>query len=452
MSFSKYQPLDLSQHQIRLLTIDPNLSQDEGLIQCRIRNFSFLARKESVNKPRTIDFKSSTDFVMARLPAVTAQPERPSPEETNLTPYTSLIAGQAASVRYVALSYTWGPSCFETEKEILINDGRFRVRENLWKFLAASRGRITDNMWIDQLCIDQLNVAERNHQVMKMAQIYAAAAFVIIWLGTHADLSYELFSYLADPLRKGVRDFPMIYQYFNIEINETVQISSEESHPPIAQEQETLERLRCASEALAHREYWSRLWVVQEILWAQDIIVSCGGLSVSWTNLLDLMQFFGIAHVQELANARSVFKERYIHPPIVLKYCQLGCSEKADKVFALQSLFPPSYQLEVDYTKPLKDIFLDLLRVLSQGPEWFGVDGGYYWPPNELFMLIIASLKKELDLHELSEVEVADAILLEVKVFMNDSAVCSCFYHNIRRSVIKELQDLLNNMDCQNWR
>jgi hypothetical protein len=37
--------------------------------------------------------------------------------------------------------------------------------------------------WIDALCIDQENDAERNHQVEHMGQIFAEAVMVHIWLG-----------------------------------------------------------------------------------------------------------------------------------------------------------------------------------------------------------------------------------------------------------------------------
>ena len=37
-------------------------------------------------------------------------------------------------------------------------------------------------LWIDQLCIDQHNTSERNHQVNMMSQVYAKAASIVVWL------------------------------------------------------------------------------------------------------------------------------------------------------------------------------------------------------------------------------------------------------------------------------
>lgn len=37
-------------------------------------------------------------------------------------------------------------------------------------------------MWIDQICIDQSNTIERNHQVATMSHIYSNAIAVVVWL------------------------------------------------------------------------------------------------------------------------------------------------------------------------------------------------------------------------------------------------------------------------------
>jgi hypothetical protein len=72
---------------------------------------------------------------------------------------------------------------------ILIDDRPFRVRPNLYAFLTdLSESRETgghgfENLWIDATSIDQNHIAERNHQVGIMANIYARAVRVVLWLG-----------------------------------------------------------------------------------------------------------------------------------------------------------------------------------------------------------------------------------------------------------------------------
>lgn len=69
---------------------------------------------------------------------------------------------------YIALSYTWGPS--EPTHDFI----GIAVRENLWLFLEQMKlSKQKQWLWIDAICIDQSNVAERNHQVQMMRSIYS---------------------------------------------------------------------------------------------------------------------------------------------------------------------------------------------------------------------------------------------------------------------------------------
>lgn len=41
----------------------------------------------------------------------------------------------------------------------------------------------TVTLWIDSICIDQSNLAEKSMQVALMGQIYSLASSVMVWLG-----------------------------------------------------------------------------------------------------------------------------------------------------------------------------------------------------------------------------------------------------------------------------
>jgi hypothetical protein len=45
-------------------------------------------------------------------------------------------------------------------------------------------------LWIDAICIDQNNLAERGHQVERMGRIYDCATEVLIWLGIFKSLEH----------------------------------------------------------------------------------------------------------------------------------------------------------------------------------------------------------------------------------------------------------------------
>jgi hypothetical protein len=83
-------------------------------------------------------------------------------------------------LEFRALSYTWGnPSPTHV---IFINNIAFTVRQNLWLFLKQERqSKRFGRIWIDALCINQLNTGERNHQVALMKEIYSQVISCYIW-------------------------------------------------------------------------------------------------------------------------------------------------------------------------------------------------------------------------------------------------------------------------------
>ncbi|OTB15164.1 hypothetical protein K445DRAFT_36833, partial [Daldinia sp. EC12] len=99
----------------------------------------------------------------------------------------------ASTPRYDALSYTWkqdkdnGGNSNETNKDIVCNNARLSVEVNLFNCLKQleKNGRHYDrDLWVDAICIDQGDEAERSQQVSIMADIYKLAECVIVWLGT----------------------------------------------------------------------------------------------------------------------------------------------------------------------------------------------------------------------------------------------------------------------------
>ena len=115
--------------------------------------------------------------------------------EADIAKAQNMGAGQKG---YVALSYTWGDPIWrsegpdsdegktylDAEHEIVCNGVPFLVRKNLYVVLFRLRCLSgAERFWIDALCIDQDNVAERNAQVAMMGEIYDKAGSVLIWLG-----------------------------------------------------------------------------------------------------------------------------------------------------------------------------------------------------------------------------------------------------------------------------
>jgi hypothetical protein len=85
--------------------------------------------------------------------------------------------------KYYALSYCWGAS--ERSDKIRCNGATIQVTPQLKAGFRELQEipELRTWFWIDQISIDQSNLAERSEQVQLMTQIYSNAACTVVWLG-----------------------------------------------------------------------------------------------------------------------------------------------------------------------------------------------------------------------------------------------------------------------------
>lgn len=100
---------------------------------------------------------------------------------------------------YEALSYVWGDP--NVTRRILLEAGDQDLRDGLDQELlylevtvnlhtALLHLRRSDSnrlLWIDAICINQIDLAEREEQVQIMSSIFSAAKRVVVWLGGDLD-------------------------------------------------------------------------------------------------------------------------------------------------------------------------------------------------------------------------------------------------------------------------
>jgi hypothetical protein len=83
---------------------------------------------------------------------------------------------------FAALSYCWGTSIFDAD--LTCNGKTLKITQSLAAALRHIRDQeIALPLWVDQVCINQQDILERNSQVKLMGQIYSKAFKVVIWLG-----------------------------------------------------------------------------------------------------------------------------------------------------------------------------------------------------------------------------------------------------------------------------
>ena len=171
---------------------------------------------------------------------------------------------------YSALSYTWGAPIFV--KPLSCNGYQVLVTENL--DLALRHLRQSDrsvNLWIDQLCINQGDLKEKESQVSLMGRVYKRSWNTVIWLGEEADNSGVTLDIM--------RDFNTIFQ-FDTGSSTLDPDSLAEHNLPISGSQQWVD----LSKLLA-RSWFLRTWVMQEAVLSGDVAVLCGHKFVKWSDI-----------------------------------------------------------------------------------------------------------------------------------------------------------------------
>ena len=122
---------------------------------------------------------------------------------------------------YYALSYTWGDprprdqhdggdenlAYLQSYLSISCEGLQFRVRKNLYEALQHLR-RYSDleYLWVDAICINQVDSNERSAQVAIMGEIYASAHAVFVWLGKGDDQTQRAV-HLIEKMGKALEEF-----------------------------------------------------------------------------------------------------------------------------------------------------------------------------------------------------------------------------------------------------
>ncbi|KAL8907164.1 MAG: hypothetical protein Q9207_001586 [Kuettlingeria erythrocarpa] len=84
--------------------------------------------------------------------------------------------------QFEALSYVWGNA--QDTLPIQLEGGVFPVTRNLEAAIRRLRMKTEKRViWIDQLCINQADIAEKSIQLALMPRIYKSCKEVILWLG-----------------------------------------------------------------------------------------------------------------------------------------------------------------------------------------------------------------------------------------------------------------------------
>jgi hypothetical protein len=152
---------------------------------------------------------------------------------------------------YYALSYVWGQE--PLIHRAIINNGEKFIQPNL--FHALQRIRPPDGkypIWVDSLCINQLDSSERNMQVRQMATIYRNASGVLIWLGEEDSTSNLALDFVSKITSGDFRWGDSWWEQYGF----------------------------TALAQILERAWFRRGWVLQEAAFSKNSTIHCGGRQV----------------------------------------------------------------------------------------------------------------------------------------------------------------------------
>ena len=297
--------------------------------------------------------------------------------------------------QYKALSYECGSDTIPRHT-ILVNDRPFRIGQNLLDFLTNLLQRYPEgisSLWIDALCIDQGNIKEKNHQVQQMKTVFKNASEVLLWLGASDDESDLVFDCIEDAKTAGVPASSQKPELTWSELGKTHNIWKDTVLLP--------DRNFEAIEAVVpfcQRTYFTRTWIIQEIVLAQRATLICGRKQLDWATWVQVLDHWvnpaahpdrHLRHRIKESHAWTVCQEWWRHKNVsagtrslgelAVQFAGFNCSIVHDKVYALTGLITTGQVFTVDYDCTVTDLCLFLLghfpprfgpaelRVLLQG-------------------------------------------------------------------------------------
>lgn len=278
-------------------------------------------------------------------------------------------------LKFKVLSYMWGSP--ERLKSIKVNGQTVHVRENLFDFLRFAQSAFVDEpIWIDQLCIDQQSAQEKNHEVSRIGEIFASAETTLVWLGRRGR------DRKATPEERSGAEAMILYHLQN--------------------------------------PYWTRLWIVQEIIRSTEIVLCDDHGKAVWTEGSRHAFTFDplgdrVAHILRWKHridsggwpGSRQEGGRYPIPnweDATTLSRGAHCELLQDRIYGLMGLVDSSLHVDVDYMKSVEEVFIDvalieLNRDLTNSNHWRGS--------------IVPKVSSMLEIWQISDIALAIIVTLD---------------------------------------
>jgi hypothetical protein len=234
---------------------------------------------------------------------------------------------------FKALSYTWDLAFRVRRKKdeetqvdfperIICNGVVFNVTQNLFDALSAFLAtNLFELIWIDAICINQDDLQERAAQVLIMGNIYSAAEEVLVWLGPRI------------PPHKGAVE---AFVWATTDLLAMIEESETDTSPKKIfgpgnlmdskfWDDHGLEnpasRLGILALFIRSCRWFSRAWILQEVLLAKNARMFCGSVEVCFNKAAKLAFLFQqLNWGSELAEFITIANESFARDMLVVNW------------------------------------------------------------------------------------------------------------------------------------
>ncbi|KAL5947227.1 hypothetical protein ACKVV1_000301 [Pyricularia oryzae] len=260
---------------------------------------------------------------------------------------------------YSAVSYVWGQE--KSIRSLEISDGSdtsyLRITPTVDVLLRYLRKtKKLRYLWIDAICLNQEDEAEKAHQVPQMDRIYSGADQVRIWLGHESPMTTSVYSFF----RKATRETKTERQ------TDTAQrlAGLMKEHFGSVELGDFMKPGCRAGILLAfdffEQSWFTRRWVVQEAVMARRAITQCGSVELSLPVVVSaakLLMCCDLSHygASMAASLHTIRDEGNILDSL-WKYHKAQCRDKKDRVAALIGL-NPTEGFVLDYNSDWREMY-----------------------------------------------------------------------------------------------
>ncbi|KAK4216804.1 heterokaryon incompatibility protein-domain-containing protein [Rhypophila decipiens] len=306
--------------------------------------------------------------------------------------------------KYTAISYCWdkAPNTEDTLPTILINSRPYQVQQTVCCILRTVRRPLSEyNTWIDSICINQSDDLEKAKQVQLMRLIYENANHVAGFLrgpsntdpGGRWETTWRDLGDFFSPCRSNSSEYRAREMLGRI--TSTMHIHNHNHHGSSSDPFQVVdpclatapEKDWLALQTLLTNPYFTRIWIIQEVVAARQINLNYGGQIIPWqlfARAMAILSCQGFAARLSMYFRHNNFKslkpielpgifnglvlENLRHLEDTLKLCgRFEASREVDRVFALLGVARDSdvLRIKVDYRREkARDVFVGVARVL----------------------------------------------------------------------------------------